>query len=132
MEGDWKFTKKPEVVEDLEEVEEIVLGLVLDRGQGQGLVPEDENLGPDLTQEDALNLDRTPEIAPSHDLPGTQEEIDLDPDLHPGLKTMIEKRMEIDPHPGREKLQDLVRVLGPVLGLDLEAIKTSKLDRTWE
>jgi len=120
--------KKPEVVEDSEEVEEIVLGLVLDHDQG--LVPEDEDLGPDLIQEDALNLDRTPEIAPSHDLPETQEETDLDPDLHPGLKTMIEKRMEIDPHPGRERLQDLVHVLDPVLGLDLEAIKTSKLDRS--
>lgn len=116
----------------MEEVEEIALGLVLDLGQG--LVPEDEDLGPDLTQEDALSLDRTPEIAPSRDpsreIPGTQEETNLDLDLHPGLKTMIEKRMETDPHPERERLQDHVHALGPVPGLDLEVIKTSKLDRT--
>lgn len=125
-------------MEDLEEVEEIGLGLVLDLGQG--LVPEDEDLGPDLTQEDALSLDQTQEIAPSlsrdRDLPRTQQETDLDPGLHPGLKTMIEleavpqKRMETVPHPERERLQDLVHALGPVPVLDLEPIKTSKLDRT--
>jgi len=120
--------KRPEVAEDLEEVEEIVLGLVLD--PGQGLVPEDEDLGPDLTQEDALSPDQTLEIVPSRVLLGTQEETDLDPDLHPGLKTMIEIRMETDRHPESERHHDLVHALAPVPGLDLEVIKTSELDRT--
>lgn len=124
--------KRPEVAGDLEEVEEIVLGLVL--GLGQGLVLEDDDLGPDLTQEDALSPDRILEIVPSR-VPGpllleTQEETDLDPDLHPGLKTLIEIRMETDRHPESERHHDLVHALAPVPGLDLEVIKTSELDRT--
>lgn len=132
MDGDWKFTRKPEEVEDLEEVEEIVLGPVLDLDQG--LAPEDEDLGPDLIQEDAQSPDQTLEIAPSHDLPGIQQETGLDPDQHPGLKTLIEIKMEIGPHPGKEKLQNLVHAPGPgpALDHDLEVIRTSKLDQTWE
>ena len=120
--------KRLEVVEVLEEVEGIVLGLVLDLGQG--LVPEDEDLGPDLTQGDALSLDQTREIVPSHDLLGTQEETDLGPDPHPDLKTMTGTRMETDRLPESERLHGLVHALGPVPGLDLEVIKTSELDRT--
>jgi len=126
MEGDWKFTRKPEEAEDLEEAEEIALGPALDLDQG--LAPEDEDLGPDLIQEDAQSPDQTLEIAPSHDLPGTQEEIDLDPDQHPGLKTLIEIKMEIGLPPEREKLQDLVHAPGPVpvLDHDLEVINAPK------
>ena len=115
----------------MEEVEEIALGLGPGLDLGQGLAPEGEDLGPDLILEDALSPDQTPEIVPSHDLPGMQEETDLDHDQDPGLKTMIEIRMEIDPHPETEKLQDLAHahVPGPVLvlGLDLEVIKSAKL-----
>jgi len=111
----------------LEEVEEIALGLGLDLGQG--LVHEGEDLGPDLILEDALSPDQTPEIVPSHDLPGIQEETDLDHDQDPELKTMIEIRMEIDPHRETEMLPDLAHAPGPVLVLvlDLEVIESAKL-----
>lgn len=123
MDEDSKFMKRPEEEVVLEEVE----GIALDPGPGLaldlGLVPEEEDPGLDLIQEVALNLDPTQEIALNQDLLGTQEEIDLD--QHQDLRIMIEKRMEIDPHPGREMLQGPVQDLDLVPGLDQEVTNTS-------
>jgi len=113
--------KKPEVEEALDGE-----GIVLDPVQGLALDPDpgDEDLDPDLIQEDVLNRDPTLEIDQSLDLQETQEEIDLGLDPHQDPRT-IETKMEIDLLLETEMCHDLVPALALVPDLDQEVIKDS-------
>jgi len=101
-------------------------GIVLDPVQGlaQDPDPGDEDLDPDLIQEDVLNQDPTLETDQSLDLQETQEETDLGLDPHQDPRT-TEIKMEIDLLLEIEMGHDLVPALALVPDLDQEVIKDS-------
>ena len=101
-------------------------GIVLDPVQGLAPDPDpgDEDLDPDLIQEDVLNQDPTLETDQSLDLQETQEETDLglDPHQDPRITGI---KMEIDLLLETEMGHDLVPALALVPDLDQEVIKDS-------
>lgn len=99
-------------------------GIVLDPAQGLDLDPDpgDEDLDPDLIQEDVLNRDPTLETDQSPDLQETQEETDLGLDPHQDPR-ITETKTEIDLLLETEMCHDLVPALALVPGLDQEVIK---------
>ena len=101
-------------------------GIVLDPVQGLAPDPDpgDEDLDPDLIQEDALNQDPTLETDQSLDLQETQEETDLGLDPHQDPR-ITETKTEIDLLLEIEMGHDLVPALALVPDLDQEVIKDS-------
>jgi len=101
-------------------------GIVLDPVQGLAPDPDpgDEDLDPDLIQEDVLNQDPTLETDQSLDLQETQEETDLGLDPHQDPR-ITEIKMEIDLLLETEMGHDLVPALALVPDLDQEVIKDS-------
>ena len=101
-------------------------GIVLDPVQGLAPDPDpgDEDLDPDLIQEDVLNRDPTREIDQNLDLRETLEETDLGLDPHQDPR-ITEIKMEIDLLLETEMGHDLVPALALVPDLDQEVIKDS-------
>ena len=101
-------------------------GIVLDPVQGLAPDPDpgDEDLDPDLIQEDVLNQDPTLETDQSLDLQETQEETDLGLDPHQDPR-ITETKTEIDLLLEIEMGHDLVPALALVPDLDQEVIKYS-------
>ena len=101
-------------------------GIVLDPVQGLALDPDpgDEDLDPDLIQEDVLNRDPTREIDQNLDLRETLEETDLGLDPHQDPR-ITETKMETDLLLEIEMCHDLVPALALAPDLDQEVIKDS-------